>query len=102
MLDILAAYGVGLKMLALQKHFWDTAQLVCRAGGNYGEPFSAKRGVTQGGLLSSLMFNVCVDAVVRKWLHRMLGEEAARDGLGERVLEILVVFYVDNWADCLL
>ena len=52
-------------MLRLQKHFWDTAKLVCHAGGNYGEPFSAKRGITKGGPLSSLMFNVCVDAVVR-------------------------------------
>jgi hypothetical protein len=96
MLDILVAYGVRPKMLALQKHFWDTAKLVCRAGGNYGEPFSPKRGVTQGGLLSSLIFNVCVDAVVRAWLHQMLGEEAARDGLGDRVAEILVAFYVDD------
>ena len=59
-LIILAAYGVG------QKHFWDTAKLVCRTGGNYGEPFNAERGVTQGGPLSSLMFNVCVDAIVRE------------------------------------
>ena len=83
-------------MLALQKHFWDTAKLVCRAGGNYGEAFSAERGVTQGGPLSSLMFNVCVDAVVREWLHQTLGAEAARDGIGERVAEILVAFYVDD------
>jgi hypothetical protein len=60
MLNIMVAYGVGQKMLALQKHFWDMAKLVCSAGGNYGEAFSAERGVTQGGPLSSLMFNVCV------------------------------------------
>jgi hypothetical protein len=83
-------------MLALQKHFWDTAQSVCRAGGNYGEPFSAGRGITQGGPLSFLMFNVCVNAVVREWLHQTLGEEAARDGLGDCVAEILVAFYVDD------
>ncbi len=65
-LDILAAYEVGPKMLRLQKHFWDTANLVFHAGGNYGEPFNAKRGVTQGGPLSSHMFNLCVDAVVRE------------------------------------
>jgi hypothetical protein len=95
-LNILAAYGVGPKMLALQKHFWDTAQLVCRAGGNYGEPFSAGRGITQGGPLSSLMFNVCVDAVVREWLHQMLGEEAASNELGDCVAKILVAFYVND------
>jgi hypothetical protein len=95
-LKILAAYGVGPKLLALQKHFWETATLVCRAGGNYGEPFGAERGVTLGGPLSSLMFNVCVNAVVREWLHQTLGEEAARDGLGDRVAEIMVAFYVDD------
>ncbi len=58
-LNILAAYGVGPKMLALQKHFWDTAQLVCRAGGNYGEPFSAGRSVTQG-ICSPLSCLTCV------------------------------------------
>jgi hypothetical protein len=78
-LIILAAYGVGPRMLRLQKHFWDTAKLVCRAGGNYGEPFNAKRGVTQGGPLSSLMFNVHVDALVREWLYQMLDEDIARD-----------------------
>jgi hypothetical protein len=96
MLDILAAYGVGPKMPALQKHFWDMAQLVCRAGGNYGEPFRAKRSVTHVGPLSSLMLNVCVDAIVREWLHQTLGEEAARNGLGEHVVKILVVFYVND------
>jgi hypothetical protein len=70
--------------------------LVCRAGGNYGEPFGTERGITQGGPLSSLMFNVCVDAIVREWLHQMLGEEAAHDGLGDRVVKILVAFYVNN------
>jgi hypothetical protein len=95
-LNILAAYGVGPKMLALQKHFWGTAKLVCRVGGNYGEAFRAERGVTQGGPLSSLMFNVCVDAVVREWLHQTLGEEAAHNGLGNQVVEILVACYVDD------
>ncbi len=84
-LNILAAYGVGPKILALQKYFWDTAKLVCRAGGNYGEGFSAERGVTQGGPLSSLMFNVCVNALIREWLHQTLGEDADRDGIGDCV-----------------
>ena len=81
-LDILVAYGVGPRMLHLQKHFWDTAKLVCRTRGNYGEPFNAERGVTQGGALSSLMFNVCVDAVVREWLCQTLDKEAALDEIG--------------------
>jgi hypothetical protein len=96
MLDILAAYGVGQKMLALQKHFWDTAKLVCHARGNYGELFNAGRGITQGGPLSLLMFNVCVDAVVCEWLSQTLGEEAARNELRDQVVKTLVAFYAND------
>jgi hypothetical protein len=81
-LEILAGYGVGPNLLRLQKKFWDDVTMVCRAGGNYGLPFGAHRGVTQGGPLSSLVFNVCVDCVVREWLRRVLGEDVARDGVG--------------------
>jgi hypothetical protein len=45
--------------------------------------------------LSLLVFNVCVDAVVREWLHQMLGDNAAREGIGDDVAE-LVAFYIDN------
>ncbi len=38
---------------------------------------------------------MCVDAVVRELLHQTLGE-AAHNGLGDRVVKILVAFYVDN------
>jgi hypothetical protein len=66
------------------------------ARGNYEEPFSAERGITQGGLLSSLMFNLCVNAMVREWLHQTLGEEVARDGLGACMVQILVAFYIND------
>jgi hypothetical protein len=52
-LKILAACGVGPRMLCLQKHFWDTEKFVCHTGGNYGEPFNAKRSITQGPTLLS-------------------------------------------------
>ncbi len=67
-LGIMTGYGVGPKLLRLQEKFWDQAEMVCCAGGSYGKPFATSQGVTQGGLLSSLMFNVCVDAVIREWL----------------------------------
>jgi hypothetical protein len=64
-LAIMTGYGVGPKILRLQTTFWNQAQMVCQAGGNFGKPFGASRGVTQGGPLSSLMFNVCVNAVIK-------------------------------------
>jgi hypothetical protein len=95
-LEILAGYGVGPNLLRLQKKFWDDAKTVCRAGGNYGLPFGAHRGVTQGGPLSSLMFNVCVDCVVREWLRQVLGENVAQDGVGDLVRDHCIAFFVDN------
>jgi hypothetical protein len=43
-----------------------------------------------------LMFNVCVDAVVREWLHQTLGDDAARQGIGDKVAEWMVAFYIDD------
>ncbi len=65
-LAIMTGYGVGPKLLRLQTKFWEQAQMVCQAGGSFGKLFSAYSGVTQGDLLSSLMFDVCVDAVIRE------------------------------------
>ena len=65
----LALHGVGPQMLRLIRNFWETATNVCRAKGNYGRPFKAGRGVTQGGPLSAKLFNILVDAVVREWLR---------------------------------
>jgi hypothetical protein len=96
MMKILKAYGVGPKLLRLQNLFWENAKLICCAGGCYGSPFATKRGVTQGGPLSLVMFNVCVDAVIREWLHQVLGDDAARGGIGDDVAKWLVAFYIDN------
>jgi hypothetical protein len=70
--------------------------LVCCAGGCYGSPFAAKRGITQSGPLSLLMFNVCVNAVVREWLQQVLDDDAACGRIEDDVAKWLVVFYIDN------
>jgi hypothetical protein len=71
---LLEGHGASPNMRRLIRHFWDEATHVCRASGNYGAPFKAGRGVTQGGPLSVKLFNVVVDAVVREWLQ-LLREE---------------------------
>ena len=70
-LEVLAGYGTGPKMLRLIKHFWDKAELACRAEGNFRRIFKALRGVTQFCPLSPKIFNVLVDASVREWLHQL-------------------------------
>jgi hypothetical protein len=94
-LAIMTGYGVGPKLLRLQTKFWNQAQMVCQAGGSFGKLFSTFRGITQGGPLSSLMFNVCVDAVIREWLWRMMDKEAAHGRFVEASRKI-VAFFVDN------
>ncbi len=69
--------------------------MVCQAMGSFGKPFGASQGITQGGPLSSLMFNVCVDAVIREWLWRLIDEEATHGKFAGASREI-VVFFVDG------
>jgi hypothetical protein len=96
---VLEGYGAGPNMRRLIRHFWDEAQMVCRASGNYGVPFKAGRGVTQGGPLSAKLFNLLVDAVAREWLIR-LPREAAKDHGEEELAELMrgffAIFYVDD------
>jgi hypothetical protein len=70
--------------------------MVCHAGGNFGEPFNAGQGVTQGRPLSGLMFNICVNAVVMEWLWQVLRDDVAQKGLGEAARDHPVAFFVDN------
>ena len=73
--------------------------MVCRASGNYGVPFKAGRGVTQGGSLSAKLFNLLVDAVTWDWQVR-LPQEAAKDHEEELIAELIwgffAIFYVDD------
>jgi hypothetical protein len=68
---ILEGYSVGPNMVRLIDNFWRVATMVCRVSGNYGGSFSAGRGVTQGGPLSTKLFNILVDAVVRECLCQL-------------------------------
>jgi hypothetical protein len=53
-------------------------------------------GALQGVPLSSLMFDVCVDCVVREWLQQVLGVDVALNGVGELVHDQCIAFFVDN------
>ena len=95
-LKIIEAYGVSPNMLRVIRYFWDHAVLVCHAGGVLGEPFRARRGVTQGGPLSPRIFDTMVDAIVREWLRRTIGDGAMAAGIGEEIRSFLAAFYADD------
>ena len=68
-----------------------------RASGNYGAPFKAGRGVTQGGPLSAKLFSIMVDAVVQEWMHLMREEmEMEGEELDEMMETLFAIFYVND------
>jgi hypothetical protein len=96
-LAILALNGVGPQMLRLIRNFWEMATNVCRVKGNYGRPFKAGHGVTQGGPLLVKLFNILVNTVVREWMRLMSEMLDDSDGqLAIRVKELFAIFYVDD------
>ncbi len=96
-LEILALHGVGPKMLRLIRNFWDLAMNVCWAKGNYGRPFKAGRGVTQGGPLLVKLFNIVINAVVPEWMWLMRTTiNNADSDLAERIAGLFAVFYVND------
>ena len=85
---VLQRYGVGANLIRLIQASWAGDTMISRQAGYYDRPFKASRGVRQGDILSPLIFNIMVDAVVRNWrsafLQRDTDETAifyANDGL---------------------
>ena len=98
MLKILEGYGVGPRVRALLKSYWDNQRCVARSGWSHGTAFRPTRGATQGGILSPSLFNIVVDTVVRKWYADVMADIiSANTGLeGEAVGRISTLFYVDD------
>jgi hypothetical protein len=94
---IFEGYGVGPRMIRLIRNFRRNAVLVCQVSGNYGSPFCAGRGVTQGGPLSAKLFNILVDAVAREWVWQLQEESELEEAvITELMAAFLGTFYVDD------
>ena len=75
LLEILEGYGVGPNnILGLLKFYWDNQRCVAKAGKYHGDIFVPYCGATQGGVVSPTLFNVLVDAVVRKGLANVMDD----------------------------
>ena len=66
--------------------------MVTKGGKYYGQPFSTRRGVTQGDLVSPTLFNIIVDAVVRATLQEIFGPQEAQQGFGWSEVETKHIF----------
>jgi hypothetical protein len=94
---ILEGYGVDPRMVRLIRIYWRDVIMVCHASGNYGQPFKAGRGVTQGGPLSAKLFNILVNAVVREMFHQLREEGHYKEAeLVEFLATFVAIFYVNN------
>ncbi len=63
-LSILEAYGVGPHICSIIQTVWELELVVPKSGGYFSIPFSAWHGVHQGDIISPIIFNIVVDAVV--------------------------------------
>ena len=98
LLTILEGYEVGSNVLGLLKFYWDNQCCVAKCGKYHGETFVSYCGATQGGVVSSTLFNVLVDAVVWKWLADVMKNmTSANTGLqGDNVGCMSSLFYTDD------
>ncbi len=94
---ILEGYGAGSQMVQLICGFWRNAIIVCCMAGNYSTAFKAGRGITQGGPLSAKLFNILLDAVVRKWVRQLEEDGVYEEGkLAALTSTFFAIFYVNN------
>ena len=67
-LTTLEEYDAGRHMCNLLVVFWEKQEVVIRQNGYHGPHFRETKGTTQGGLISSTLFNLNVKNMVRNWL----------------------------------
>ena len=100
LLEILEGYGVGPNILGLLKFYWDHQRCVAKTGKYHRETFVPYHNAMQGIIVSPILFNVLVDAVVRKWLADVMDNmAAANSGLqADNVGCVSSLFYADDGA----
>jgi len=57
---------------------WDGDTMVPRQSGYFGKVFKASRGVRQGDIMSPVIFNIMVDAVLRSYKQQLLGNRQGK------------------------
>jgi hypothetical protein len=70
-LSLLEAYGIGPHIPSIIQAVWDLEMVVPKSGRYFGIPFPAWCGVPQGDIISPIIFNIIVDAVIHEWYFRM-------------------------------
>ena len=67
-----------------------------RAFGYFGLPFKGYHSMTQGDLLSPMLFNVVVYAIIRHWVTFVEPTVDVLEGLGLSIRELAAYFYAED------
>ena len=91
---------MGPNVLGLLKFYWDNQHCVAKCGKYHRNTFVSYCCATQGGVVSPSLFNVLVDAVVRKWWVDAIDDMTiANTGLqGNNIGRLSSLFYADDGA----
>jgi Reverse transcriptase (RNA-dependent DNA polymerase) len=92
-INILQGYGVGKMTCNLIKTIWDNDVMVPKQAGFYGKPFKASRGVRQGDIMASIIFNITTDAVIRESLKQFYN-------IYLNDTDTQAIFYADDGVIC--
>ena len=87
-IKILEIYKVGPRIRRYIGKIWSDQEFILRQAGFYSEKINVERGCTQGDIDSPIIFNILIDAVLRKFFEDPLNRESeskfyADDGLIE-------------------
>jgi hypothetical protein len=83
-------------MFRLLKNFCDSLLVVAQQGGYHSSAFSVGRGVTQGDIPSTTIFNIVRDAIIRAWkVGVTYGHITSSDGGGARSEGIADMLYAE-------
>ena len=81
-MDILVNYVVGKRKERILRHYWDNILMVDQAGRYYGAPLKDYIRITQRVPNTLTIFNMVVDAVIRRWVMMFAKEEAGPEYFG--------------------
>ena len=93
----LEGYRDGLHVRGLLVESWDWQEVVAWKNGYHRPHFQLTKGVFQGVLISSMLFNMIVDNAVRNWVSLTVEDKlVSHEGLVLAVGRCLGLFYIEN------
>ena len=95
-LKILAEYGVGPRVIRLLWTYWVRLTMVASTGGYYDPPLKGYHGVTQEDPLTTTLFKMVMDSVIRHWVMVVAATMEGKEGLGLLIRNLEAYLYAED------